>query len=333
MLGLLLISAAQSSVTFGTAYKGTFNGKPWATGVETEVYNYTCAAAPCLMHHMWVGGNFPGYELSAVSYYVDGAATPSVVLPLGMGHGMGDAGKVDDDGPWAAGALFGKTGSPSGIFNTYAIPFGKSIRVSVFLHGAVGKTTAFWIILRGRTVSPVRIGGEMLPVAARLRSFHHVKVPVASGGYLQTFNSSKHGALLQTTLSVDSSKGGGGGETFLEGCFRAMLGNKLAYHMSSGTEDYFLGTYYFNKGKYANPVAGLTKLSKNESEGDHINPRAGGTAKFSAYRLHTSDLIFWEAGETFSQTWRDGDTAGCDESQKPGAPAVTASSFSLVYEW
>jgi len=34
--------------------------------------------------------------------------------------------------------------------------------------------------------------------------------------------------------------------------------DKTAMQLSSGLEDYFLGTYYFNRGPYANGLAGLT---------------------------------------------------------------------------
>ena len=62
--------------------------------------------------------------------------------------------------------------------------------------------------------------------------------------------------------------------SYLEACMRAYLdGSKKPMILSSGLEDYFLGTYYFNKGKYANNLAGLTHFdAKNHA--------------FSAYRFH-----------------------------------------------
>ena len=43
---------------------------------------------------------------------------------------------------------------------------------------------------------------------------------------------------------------------------------KLKILLSSGTEDYFLGTYYFNRGGYENAVAGMThKTTANCSAG------------------------------------------------------------------
>jgi hypothetical protein len=45
---------------------------------------------------------------------------------------------------------------------------------------------------------------------------------------------------------------------------RAYIGGaKDPLMLSSGLEDYFLGTYYFNRGRYATPVAGLTQSGPN----------------------------------------------------------------------
>ena len=62
--------------------------------------------------------------------------------------------------PWSAGSLFGKTGvglhqgaadSGSGYFNTFLIPFEKSINVTVTLGGGtVGAGDYFWLVIRGQ---------------------------------------------------------------------------------------------------------------------------------------------------------------------------------------
>ena len=47
----------------------------------------------------------------------------------------------------------------------------------------------------------------------------------------------------------------------MEACMRAYIGGaKEPLMLSSGLEDYFIGTYYFNKGRYATPAAGVTHL-------------------------------------------------------------------------
>ena len=79
----------------------------------------------CLTH-MWFGGDWPGYEKTRIRIYVDGDKTPSIDMQLGLGHGVGFG---DPASPWGT-ARMGKTGHPSGIYNTFRIPFGKGIRVT-----------------------------------------------------------------------------------------------------------------------------------------------------------------------------------------------------------
>ena len=65
---------------------------------------------------------------------------------------------------------------------------------------------------------------------------------------------------------------------------RAYIDGAAAPEMlSSGLEDYFLGTYYFNRGQFANGLAGLT----------HLNPQH---STFSAYRFHDQDPLFFHTG-------------------------------------
>jgi hypothetical protein len=76
----------------------------------------------------------------------------------------------------------------------------------------------------------------------------------------------------------------------------------------------------FNRGKYSNPLAGLTNL--NGSKG----------TTFSAYRLHGDDPLAWGQGG-FRESWRNGDPHGCVESVTPNSPHVTVSSVAFYYEW
>merc|ERR1711920_1182926 len=106
----------------------------------------------------------------------------------GIGHGQP---YNDDDGPWSAGVAFGKTGQPSGTFNNFAIPFQKSITITVELLGP-SPSTAFWIIVRGRTVhTDSSIGGLAvpgtstwdMPLNARLRTVERTSREMAPGTF------------------------------------------------------------------------------------------------------------------------------------------------------
>jgi len=440
-LSVVVIGSA-AKATFGTSWKGTIDGEQFQGGVERDAFTHNCVVRDgepelCTMHHFWAGGNFVGYEDSIVRYYVDNETLASVAIPFSLGLGSD---MLQDDAPWNAGALFGKTGQPSGVFHNYHIPFSKTIRVTVEL-GGPPRGEKFWIILKGSSGLAPRIDGELLPLSARARSLSNAPRIVANGDRMGMVESSAdNGALLMTTLAVNWSplpaptptptplpmpapsptqctpqqvgagsmdlhggdlgkpqfaadlaqckelccqtssciaftfeketdvqttkcnKGGPccflkkqwvtpckksiadsyvieernrslsvestvdgfsrstGSLSFLEGCVRMEgLDGSLRSTISSGTEDYFLGTYYFNRGKYANPVAGLTDLDKNAQQ-------------FSAYRIFDSDPLYFEDG--LNLTWRNGDPyMGCDLNKNSPSHPVLASSYALVYEW
>ncbi len=88
--------------------------------------------------------------------------------------------------------------------------------------------------------------------------------------------------------------------------------------LSSGTEDYFLGTYYFNRGRYYNPVAGLTHLVPDR--------------EFSAYRFHERDPILFPEGMRL--TIRNGETVdGEIAGPQPGPADTVYTTYVWVYEW
>merc|ERR1719389_567806 len=133
-------------------------------------------------------------------------------------------------------------------------------------------------------------------------------------------SSAANGAVLATSLFVNAAGAGNPWKIFLEGCVRAEAPDgKVRSLYSSGTEDYFLGTYYFNRGMYANPVAGMTDMDEDAKT-------------FSAYRIHDADPLYFEDG--LALTWRNSDPEECllDET-RGGSFAVTASSFAFAYEW
>ena len=98
---------------------------------------------------------------------------------------------------------------------------------------------------------------------------------------------------------------------------RAYIGGaKEPLMLSSGLEDYFLGTYYFNRGRYATPVAGLT----------HFDPAKN---EFSAYRFHEDDPVFFHNG--LRLTCRCGEKIGDKVFHNP--PSATYTTYVWLYEW
>jgi len=296
--------------SFGTAGKAVY---PFKEGSKTEAELYSYQGKGCLTH-MWFGGKWKDYERMRIRVYVDGEETASIDMELFLGHGIG---YKDEFGPWGTKRI-GKTGQPSGIYNTYRIPFGKSVRVTAQLHEGDAGNKRFWYIIRGVENLPVTFAGVRLPDDARLKLY---KLEDYKAETLEEFalcNTSRPSMLYQVTIAAHSTR-----HTFLESCVRAYIdGAKEPLLASSGLEDYFLGTYFFNRGMYHNEVAGLTHLNKE----DH---------SFSAYRFHEEDPILFRKG--LRLTLRCGEEIGGQthnqRTQTWKAPPTTYTAYVWVYEW
>lgn len=291
---------------FGTMGKAVY---PLKGGVEAELFGH--AGKGCLTH-MWFGGKWKDYGKLRVRVYVDAEKTASIDMELFLGHGIGFQ---DDAAPWGTKRI-GKTGSPSGVYNTYRIPFGKRVRVTAQLPKGDKSNPRFWYIIRGTENLPVVFSGVKLPDKARLKLYkledHTIEKSLEEFDILKT---GKSGMLYQVTVAGKSKR-----KSFLECCVRAYVGgSKKPIVLSSGLEDYFLGTYYFNKGRYYTEVAGLTHYGTDKGTKEH---------SFSAYRFHEEDPVFYQTG--LRLTLRNGEKT--DRQTWNSAP-TTYTTYVWVYEW
>ncbi len=268
----------------------------------------------CLTH-MWFGGDWPGYEKTRIRVYVDGEKQPSIDMELGLGHGVGFG---DGGAPWGSEKL-GKTGHPSGLYNTYRIPYGKSIRITAQRDKASPDGAEFWWILRGTDGLPATVAGVRLPDAARLKLHKLEKYTAKPLEEFPLCDVKTAGALYQVTTAARGERHGGNTDniSYLEAIMRAYVdGAKEPMLLSSGLEDYFLGTFYFNRGRFATAISGLT----------HMDPPDG---SFSAYRFHDDDPLFFQKG--LRLTCRCGET---DNGHPIGDPPATEfTTYVWVYEW
>ena len=262
--------------------------------------------------HMWFGGAWPGWGDTRIRVYVDGEERAGIDMGLFLGHGIGWG---DDSAPWGTNRL-GKTGRPSGVYNTYKIPFGNGVKVTASLAPGVREPQVFWWILRGLTDYPVQVGGIALPTSARLHLYRRENIRLAPLEQAAILDTKNRGLLYAVTFEAVSTN-----FNYLEACLRAYPnGRKDPVWLSSGTEDYFLGTYYFNAGLYHNPVAGLT----------HGDPdRPGSPFRFSAYRFHEDDPVPFQDG--LRLVWRNGEEI---DGHTFGDPRPTTfTSYVWTYEW
>jgi hypothetical protein len=299
--------------TFGTAGK---ENQTLTKDKEAVLLEYKGKGA---LTHAWFGGDFKGYGQTRIKIYVDGETTPSIDYELFLGHGIGFN---DDFAPWTTSKM-GKTGSPSGIYNTFQIPFGKEIKVTAQLAADSPDHPLFWYILRGTENLPVTLGGVQLPDKARLK-LH--KIENQEFDPLTEFDICHVGGKGAVYLVTIAAKGLRTTPdknkryldiSYLEACIRAYLNeNPEPVLLSSGLEDYYLGTYYFNKGKYYNDIAGLTHLDEDAAE-------------FSAYRFHDEDPLFFQNG--LRLTNRVGDKVGNRVIGDP--PRTRYTIYVWIYQW
>lgn len=261
--------------------------------------------------HMWFGGSFPNFKTLRLRVYVDDESSASIDMELGLGVGVGFQ---DPDAPWGT-KFNGITGEPSGIFLNYRIPFTKKIRVTAELPEGVSRDTVFWWIVRGIENLPLEVSGLHLPENARLRLYTKADRMIQP---LEEFDLCKlagAGMIFMVTMAAKSSS-----FEFMEGQMRAYFGqDREPQFLSSGLEDYFLGTYYFNRGLYHLRQAGLT----HRSEEDH---------SFSAYRFHDLDPIVFSDGLRLA--CRCGEKRGDKTFGPTGKPQPTTyTTYVWAYEW
>jgi hypothetical protein len=298
------VGAAPAAKTFGTAGK---EERVLKGGAEAELFRHTGKG---FLTHMWFGGNFHNYGLTRIRVYIDGETDASIDMELMLGHGIGFQ---DEGSPWGVERL-GKTGQPSGIYDTYRIPFAKSVRLTAQRAKDEEGDPPFWWIIRGVENLPLEIGGARLPDQARLKLYKVVRRATKPLEEFDLCNTPKSGRLYMVTIAGKSSN-----FCFLESCVRAYIGGaSKPMLLSSGLEDYFLGTYYFNRGKYYTPVAGLTHLVPN--------------SEFSAYRFHETDPLYFENG--LRLTIRAGEEFnGKVFGPKAGPQETEFTTYAWVYEW
>jgi len=263
------------------------------------------------MHCPTAGDTGPGFDSrgwgsAVVRVYVDNEKKPSIKMTLlemanvGVWAG-GQTGDTGDGGPWGT-DLFGHTAAGGGVYSTWRIPFGKSVKTTI--ESSLKNTTGvFWFIVRGIEAYPVQLGDLTLPATARLKQhrFDRRIEPFE----IVTLANIPHGT-AGAVLNVKFDGSGEGTSTnaelaYLEACMRAIFDrDRELMFLSSGGEDYFLSAFYFNEGQFKTSQSGVTY-----SNGSQI----------SAYKTHDRDPLLFQDG--FKLIWRNGENrssvTGCGD--------------------
>jgi len=259
---------------------------------EQTLYNYNGSG---ILTYFWFAGNWEGLNETLFKIYIDDQYEISFSYYLGMGIGFGQ------EDAWGT-RLMGKGSITSGVFNTYKIPFGVSVRISAQLPPSVTRSKVpFWFVVRGLTgIHNVELSGVRLPKGARLYLDKVENVQLKPLDFIEYFQSNRSGLILQMTMATQS-----GNTHHMEGCIRMYPHKAQDFYtdpfllLSSGTEDYFGTAWGFRERKdnplYHFELAGLTSISPTHDS-------------FSAYKIHLEDPLIFSRKEGVRLTWRNGDT-------------------------
>lgn len=270
-------------------------------------HSLTATASHGVLHHFWVTGA-PLVNRMWIEYYIDAESEPSIAFQPSVmcGHAFPD--EVAETNLYSAGALCGRNAAVGGWFNTYPIPFGRSVVVTARSLPGDGCYGAY-LNVRGTEDLPVLLpGGIPLPDHSRL---HLQKNPWAIRQPLEYIKVAElppgsKGMVFQATLGVEAQPKGGpaAGSGYIEGCWQFYGTAGTAFPglvVGTGVEDYFDSAYYFGVDTdmhralpYATPLAGLPFFERTKD----------GYERLSAYRFHAQDpLVFTDGG---SLVWRVG---------------------------
>lgn len=208
--------------------------------------------------------NASGYPLRKIilRMYWDGEKSPSVEAPVGDFFGVGFAKVV----PYTS-LLLGM--SSGGFYSYFPMPFEKSAKIEV--ENLMKDSVALWYSVGYQEVK--KLPKNMLYFHAK---FNRVKKTKRKENYL-ILDAKGTGQFAGCVLSMQSYQKEN--FLFLEGDeFISVDDDKTPSILGTGTEDYFLSGFYFNKGTFAAPFHGLTVKDKEKS-------------RISVYRFRIPDAI------------------------------------------
>jgi hypothetical protein len=271
--------------------------------------------------HWWLGGKTTAMY-GVLRFYVDGETKAAIeTKPL-------QAVGVTQPGTMAF--AVGKMGMPSqhtSVYSNLRIPFRTELRITLQLAAGVQarKRHEVFFSIRGAEGLRVQMAEVQLPETAKLRLHHFWAKDIRPLQYKELVHVHGQGLLFLTMVNMHS-----GNDFFLEGCMRARVDGTQTL-LSSGTEDYFLRSFYFDTVPLASDASGVLQWKKTATK-----------RVLTAYRFHDTELITFNS--SFTLVWRNGEvnnTQGlkCVDGEEGqghiiGNPTTTLLNANIwFYEW
>lgn len=235
-------------------------------GVEKIVFEYSLSAGAThgAITQQWHAGKPSGDNPGTrMRIYIDGESVASVDYPIFLAHGAGPAQLKLMNGTEAAWSslLFART-HDSGWSNSYLIPFGRSVRVTI----TCPVKSKFWYMVRGLEEAPLVVSGLTLPTSTRLRLVRNTMTVPINGVVPLANLSGTAGLLRQVNIVANSTQA-----AYQEGCVSAIVDGSPLW-ISSGMEDYALGAYFHSMPAQHLRLSGFSLGAVEESSG-HIKTK------------------------------------------------------------
>ena len=176
--------------------------------------------------------------------------------------------------------LFSKLGARNSMNLNFKIPYYKSCKVELVQPGATAEDR-IWTTVRASDKIDISYGGRKLPKGAYFKAIRMENETLESGGQFTVMESSKRSMVTGLNLFVDSET-----TTTLEACLRAYdTRTGKCNLLSSGLEDFFLGTFYFDAGPFLRFYDGITCFKAEDKGGPYYS------LKLAAYRVLTENPL------------------------------------------
>ena len=153
--------------TIGNGLAGLMICEGNGTGpVDTVILNHTLDSDTShgVLHHFWITGNHGPGEIDEawISYFVDGEAEPSIEFQPSRMCGQFFPELMNETDLYSAGPMCGRNSNVGGWFNTFPVPFGRSVVVTA-------RPSADWVAKNGCLHSYINVRGtENLPIVLPL---------------------------------------------------------------------------------------------------------------------------------------------------------------------
>ena len=264
--------------------------------------------------------NWHNPELCVLNIYCDGELCVSGKLyelaAMCLDFATGD----DYNKTYFETPIFTKVATNNSINLDIKIPYYKSCKVQL-VQPKPGVKDCVWATVRASDRVNVHYGGFRLPKGAHLKAIRKPNEVIARGDLYSLFDTDKNSMVVGVVAFVDAES-----NNTLEGCVRAFdkRDGSMTY-LSSGMEDFFLGTYYFDAGSFLRYKAGITYLDLKNNK-----------CKLGAYRIFTDNPICFD--HPVRLTMRNGDFR-VDDPTAPMKPVMfnpknaIFGSVTYYYEW